>query len=120
MLSNQISPNGQPTKRIEYIDALRGFTMTLVVMLHIASYCWVINGLPSVHLYLYQIRMPMFFFISGFVLYKANVVWDTKQVISFFRKKIPVQLLSPLLFFVLFVYLIWYSFLHYNFHNYFV
>ena len=104
MSSNQIATNGQPTKRIEYIDALRGFTMILVVMLHVASYCWHLDGVPSVHLFLYQIRMPMFFFISGFVLYKAGVVWDTKQVISFFRKKIPVQLLSPFVFFALFAF----------------
>ena len=81
--------------------------MILVVMLHVASYCLYKGGYPSehsVHKYLIQIRMPMFFFISGFVLYKANVVWNTKQVISFFRKKIPVQLLSPFVFFALFAY----------------
>ena len=105
MLSNQISPNGQPTKRIEYIDALRGFTMTLVVMLHVVAYCLPIQDNDhQIYKYLQQVRMPMFFFISGFVFFKASVVWDTKQVISFFRKKIPVQLLSPLLFFVLFAY----------------
>ena len=105
MSSNQIAPSGQPTKRIEYIDALRGFTMILVVFLHVPSYCLHLAGTdPQVHNYLQQIRMPMFFFISGFVLYKANVVWNTKQVISFFRKKIPVQLLSPFVFFALYAY----------------
>ena len=48
--------------------------------------------------------MPLFFFISGFVLYKAGVVWDLKQIRSFFKKKIPVQLISPFIFFVTFVY----------------
>ena len=33
-----------------------------------------------------------FFFISGFVLYKAGVEWNIKHIIKFFRKKIPVQL----------------------------
>ena len=95
-----------PTKRIEYIDALRGFTMFLVVFQHIASYCWQIDekGI-SIHDYMMQIRMPMFFFISGFVLYKSSVVWDCKQVTSFFRKKIPVQLISPFIFFLLYLHI---------------
>lgn len=91
--------------RIEYIDAMRGFTMILVVLQHVASFCWHVYGnAPSVHEYLVQFRMPMFFFISGFVLYKAGVVWNLQQVVKFFRKKIPVQLLSPFVFFFLYLY----------------
>lgn len=95
--------NNLKSGRIEYIDALRGFTMILVVLQHVGAFCWQINGI-SIHQYLSQIRMPMFFFISGFVLFKTNVIWDTKQIVSFFHKKIPVQLLSPFLFFSLFVF----------------
>lgn len=62
------------TKRIEYIDALRGFTMILVVLQHVATFGWELPlGAPNIHTYLAQIRMPLFFFISGFVLYKASV-----------------------------------------------
>ena len=94
------------TKRIEYIDALRGFTMILVVFQHVATACWHINEMGiSIHDYLMQIRMPMFYFISGFVLYKSTVVWNLKQVTTFFRKKIPVQLISPFPFFLLNIYL---------------
>ena len=90
--------------RIEYIDAMRGFTMILVVLQHVAYFCWdVYCKAPSVHEYLLQFRMPMFFFISGFVLFKAGVVWDMQQVIRFFKKKIPVQLLSPFLFFFVYI-----------------
>ena len=100
-------PTGQTAqsgKRIEYIDALRGFTMLLVVFHHVVTYCWRIGELHiSVNEFLMQVRMPMFFFISGFVLYKSGVVWNGKQVLSFFRKKIPVQLLSPFLFFLVFI-----------------
>lgn len=109
----------KPTKRIEYIDALRGFTMFLVVFQHIASFCWQIDGKGiSIHDYMMQIRMPMFFFISGFVLYKSSVVWDLKQVISFFRKKIPVQLISPLIFFLLYLYINQFSFVDSIIKNY--
>lgn len=93
------------TKRIEYIDALRGFTMILVVLHHVAD-CWGVVGLDiSVHEYLLQVRMPMFFFISGFVLYKAGVVWNGRHIVAFFKKKIPVQLISPFIFFAIFLYI---------------
>lgn len=84
---------------------MRGFTMILVVLQHVASFCWHVYGnAPSVHEYLVQFRMPMFFFISGFVLFKAGVTWDLQQVVRFFKKKIPVQLLSPFVFFALYLY----------------
>ena len=102
MMENNIVSNG--TQRIGYIDALRGFTMFLVVLEHVASMCWGIVGKGiSVHDYLVQVRMPLFFFISGFVLYKAGVVWNTRHIVKFFKKKIPVQLISPFIFFVVFL-----------------
>lgn len=42
--------------------------------------------------------MPLFFFVSGFVLYKSSFEWNFNNTISFLKKKIPVQLFSPLLF----------------------
>lgn len=92
------------TQRIGYIDALRGFTMFLVVFMHVGTACWGIDGtMVSFHRYLGQVRMPMFFFISGFVLYREGVVWDMGHLVRFFKKKIPVQLLSPFLFFFVFL-----------------
>ena len=88
------------TQRIGYIDALRGFTMFLVVFMHVGTVCWGIVGKGiSFHDYLGQVRMPMFFFISGFVLYKPDVVWNLSHIVRFFKRKIPVQLLGPFIFF---------------------
>ena len=90
-------------QRIEYIDALRGFTMILVVIHHVALFMWGILGTYSIHSYLMQVRMPMFYFISGFVLYKAGVVWNLKHAVQFLRKKFVVQIVSTIIFFTLFV-----------------
>lgn len=91
------------TRRIEYIDAMRGFTMFLVVMFHVAFYCFhSADKQYSFTGYLMQVRMPLFFFISGFVLYKRDVVWDAGQIVRFFKKKIPVQLIAPFLFFAIY------------------
>lgn len=88
-------------KRIEYIDALRGFVMFLVVFNHMAGYCWHIKEMGiSFHDHLEELQMPMFFFISGFVSFKPNVVWNGRQVISFLKKKFPLLIISPFFFFL--------------------
>ena len=48
--------------------------------------------------------MPLFFFISGFVLYKAGVVWSFQHVGAFLKKKFPIQILATAVFFILYVY----------------
>lgn len=104
-MNHQLQGQPKRTGRIEFIDAMRGFTMILVVLQHVATFTWNVFGyVPSIHDYFVQFRMPMFFFISGFVLFKHGVTWDFKQVVKFFRKKIPVQLIAPFLFFLLFVF----------------
>ena len=42
-----------------------------------------------------EFRMPLFFFVSGFVFYKATRIWNLGEVAGFFRKKLPVQLIFP-------------------------
>lgn len=105
MAENTNTPTNQ-TQRIGYIDALRGFTMFLVVFMHVGTVCWGIVGKGiSFHDYLSLVRMPMFFFISGFVLYKPDVVWNVGHIVRFFKKKIPVQLLAPLVFFIVYLHI---------------
>lgn len=92
-------------KRIEYIDAMRGFTMILVVLNHIAGFCLNIDGsVTSLNTYFYEFRMPLFFFVSGFVLYKSGIVWNLTHTAAFLRKKFPVQIVSTCIFFLAFTY----------------
>lgn len=49
--------------------------------------------------------MPLFFFVSGFVLYKSEVTWNIRQIFHFLQKKISVQIISPLIFFFACMYL---------------
>ena len=93
------------TKRIEYIDAIRGTTMILVVYSHIAYWC-----LGNIHLGYNDIfinfRMPLFFFISGWLFYKADHNWNKESITMMMKKKFQVQI-SPFLFFlILYLYLI--------------
>lgn len=90
-------------QRIEYIDALRGFTMILVVMTHVCSFCFNSYNL-SYSSIMAQFRMPLFFFVSGFVFYK-DIIWDRYTFASFMKKKIPVQILTPTIFLLLYIYI---------------
>lgn len=88
------------TKRIEYIDALRGFTMFLVIMSHVAGWGLNCDGYSSIFS---AFRMPLFFFVSGFVFYKVDTLWNWEQTAMFLKKKFPVQIISPFLFLVAYV-----------------
>ena len=48
----------------------------------------------------------MFFLISGFVFYKAGISWNVQQIVSFLKKKIPVQLIGPLVFYIIFAHVV--------------
>ena len=88
--------------RIGYIDALRGFTMLLVVFAHVELFCFGISFndtfLGSLFI---TFRMPMFFFISGFIAYKC-IIWDTNYYKTMVKKKTLVQIIPTLFFFYLY------------------
>ena len=89
-------------KRIGYIDALRGFTMMLVVFAHVESFSFGIaydkSMIGSVFI---TFRMPMFFFISGFIAFKA-IKWNKEYYLKMLKKKSLVQIIPTLFFFTLF------------------
>ena len=90
-------------ERIKYIDALRGFTMLLVVFCHVESIGFRINPYDSVvGNILVSFRMPMFFFISGYIAYKSTIIWDKETYGRNMRKKAMVQLIPTFFFFSLF------------------
>lgn len=89
-------------KRIEYIDALRGFAMILVVYFHIPSYC-LGNAYIGFNDVLEWVRMPLFFFISGFVFYKADWNWDSDTIKIILKKKFMVQIIPMTVFMTLFL-----------------
>ena len=99
--STAVSSERKP--RIAYIDALRGLTMLLVVYSHIQYSGY--HSISDFNLCFVKFRMPLFFFISGWVLYKESRRWDFVTSKLFIIKKFKVQIISTLIFFSLFVYL---------------
>ena len=88
--------------RLEWLDALRGFTMILVVSYHVAQYgfgeTWKTSSSMS---FLMLFRMPLFFFVSGFLAYKATQVWNLRNLGGLLLKKVRVQLVPTVVFFLL-------------------
>ena len=93
-----------PTKiRLSWLDALRGFTMILVVANHISLNSFLEDWKKSAALsFLMLFRMPLFFFVSGFLSYKASQVWNRHECSQLLLKKMRVQLIPTAFFFLLF------------------
>ena len=79
------------TKRIGYIDALRGLTMILVVFSHI----YIPNTTP-LNQFLINIRMPLFFFISGFLSFRIVQSWSGNETLSRLRSKVRTMIIPAL------------------------
>lgn len=93
-------------KRIEYLDAVKGFAIFLMVMGHAIAWNYaqsdeicIYNFNQPIHIkmggviwqLIYSFHMPLFFMISGFLLYKT---YSWKDFIPFLKKKV-FRLLLP-------------------------
>lgn len=83
---------------------MRGFTMLLVVAYHVAQMSYGINIKASASLpFLVLFRMPLFFFVSGFVAYKCGFVWSVGNTLSLYGKKLKVQVIPAVVFLCIFI-----------------
>lgn len=95
---------GGGTSRIEWIDALRGFTMVLVVAYHVCQHGYGESPKESLYLSTFVLfRMPLFFFISGFFSYSSKVVWNLPTLGANLWKKFRIQMLPTIIFFSLLI-----------------
>lgn len=89
-------------KRVLFIDAMRGFTMFLVVLGHVFVYGLGYGEEESVlSSFFITFRMPMFFFISGYIGFKAIEKWDFDFYKKLLGKKALVQLVPTIVFFLI-------------------
>ena len=81
----------QKTKRLLYIDALRGLAMLMVVFVHTEIFSFFNFNHTTTFMYILSaIHMPLFFFISGVCIYKPNKIYDLERIKNdFVRLIIP-------------------------------
>lgn len=102
--STQAEAAAHQGQRMEWIDAMRGFTMLLVVAFHISLHGFGESPKASTYLSSFVLfRMPLFFFISGFFSYSTKVIWDARTLGRLTWKKCRIQMLPTIIFFSLYV-----------------
>lgn len=85
--------------RLQWLDAMRGFTMILVVAYHVALDGFNQNIKLSASLpFLVLLRMPLFFFVSGFLAYKADFLWNGVNLGRQLWKKTKIQVFPAVVF----------------------
>jgi len=91
-------------ERLQWLDAMRGLTMILVVAYHVAQMSFGINEKTSSSLpFLVLFRMPLFFFVSGFLAYKADFQWTWPNALRLTWKKVKIQVLPAVVFLCAFI-----------------
>lgn len=93
-----------PKKRIEYIDALRGLTMILVVFSHVEMTTFGFKDPTFINSLFMSFRMPLFFWVSGYIAYKASIQWDWSTWWKMSRKKAVIQLVPTFIFGLIYAY----------------
>ena len=97
------TPTTAPVRkpRMEWLDAMRGFTMILVVAYHVAQMGFLQPVKQSSSLsFLVLFRMPLFFFVSGFLAYKAQMTWSAETLWQLVVKKVRIQMVPTIVFFL--------------------
>lgn len=85
--------------------------MFLVVFGHVFLYTFGISSGSFVNSLFLTFRMPLFFFISGFIAYKSTGYWSVENWKSSLIKKARIQLIPTITFFILYYSLFGESFL---------
>lgn len=96
-------------QRLLYIDQLRGIVMLMVVFQHLENY--LTTSLPQIDKsmgVLGNFRMPLFFFVSGYIINKVTKIENRKKLFKFYTKK-AINLLIPTIVWTLIVNNIFFS-----------
>ncbi len=84
---------------------MRGFAILLVVVGHVLLNTFNIGGYSSVFsTIILTFRMPLFFFISGYLGYKVTSCFDVKNFVRKLKTKAIVQLIPTSIFFTIFMF----------------
>ena len=76
------------TKRIPYLDNIKGVLIVLVLIGHAIQYCSSTYEMDFSFRLIYSFHMPLFFFVSGYLANKGR--WDRNLI-----PKRAIQLLLP-------------------------
>ena len=96
-----MSDIGLPNKRDYQIDAIKGFAIILVVVGHITAFSNNLENLQNnmVFQLIYSFHMPLFFFVSGYLVFGRFGPTTAEWIIKKFRQLIIPYILFTIFFF---------------------
>jgi len=86
------------TDRMQWVDAMRGFSMTIVVLGHVLLSMGVGGYSSFLSSVLLTFRMPLFFFVSGYFSYRLVGWWTKNRILDILRRKIQAQIIGTFVF----------------------
>ena len=87
-------------ERLNWIDALRGFTMFSVVVVHVLTSTLGVRADTSLVATLRgAFTLPLFFIVSGFFLYRPEISWDWQRVLRSTRVRFVAMILGASIFY---------------------
>lgn len=86
-------------QRLVYIDVIRGLCIFVVVYTHVAEFCTGGMYYPktSVHQFLTSFFLTMFYFISGMMCYKDDMLPNIRSLLHFLVKKVRTLLVPSVI-----------------------
>lgn len=91
-------------KRMLWVDAMRGFSMLVVVFVHLLTWIYVTSDKSPLVSTLMTFWMPLFFFVSGFFSYKSPASWSRSKLADILKRKIQAQIIGAVFFCALYRY----------------
>lgn len=97
-------PRTLTTSRIGYIDALRGFAIFLVVFGHVLQYAMNMADYNAtvLNVFFLPIWLPLFFFVSGFVVYKPYESFGLSSYFTKIKEKTITLFIPATVFYILY------------------
>ncbi|MDE6108679.1 MAG: acyltransferase family protein, partial [Muribaculaceae bacterium] len=90
--------------RILWMDAMRGFSIILVVLGHVLLRMGLGDDNTVLSSLLITFRMPLFFFVSGFFSFRSIRWWTRARLADILRRKFTAQILAAIIFFSIYRY----------------
>ncbi|MCH5182490.1 MAG: acyltransferase [Prevotellaceae bacterium] len=89
-------------ERMQWVDAMRGFSMIIVVLAHVLANMDIGGYKSFLSFSFLTFRMPLFFFVSGFFSYRTIEWWNKSRVIDILKRKVQAQIFCTIIFLSIF------------------
>lgn len=96
--------NTNAQSRLLWVDAMRGFSMILVVLAHVLGGMGIGSYNTFLGSFFLTFRMPLFFFVSGYFSYRSIQWWNKSRIKDILKRKIQAQIICTIVFFSLYMY----------------